>query len=75
MLVMVLAVCTTLLACTFFIVTAWLRTAEMHAMNPHGKQTPGEGFSQEFQGELAIEYAALKERVRRLERIADGQEA
>ncbi len=59
----------TALACTFILSSTWLRAAELHS----GKTEPEEPRASAT-ASLTIEYAALKERVRKLERIADGLE-
>jgi hypothetical protein len=60
----------TALACTFVLATTWLRAAELQA----GKRGEPEEPQASATASLTIEYAALKERVRKLERIADGLE-
>jgi hypothetical protein len=61
----------TALACTFILASTWLRAAELQA----GKSQEPEEPQASATASLTIEYAALKERVRKLERIADGLEA
>jgi hypothetical protein len=58
------------LACTAILAFTWLRTAEMQASFQAGAAEPKASAT----ASLIIEYAALKERVRKLERIADGLE-
>ncbi len=60
----------TALACTLIVALTWLRAAEIYS----GKIEPEEPQASAT-ASLTIEYAALKERVRKLERIADGLEA
>jgi hypothetical protein len=70
MLIIAALISVTLLACTFVIASTWLRAAEMTA-----SEKPEDLPRASATASLTIEYAALKERVRKLERIADGLEA
>jgi uncharacterized membrane protein len=70
---MIVAICVisfTALACTFIVSSTWLRAAEMQR-GPQRDEVPRASAT----ASLTIEYASLKERVRKLERIADGVEA
>ncbi len=69
MLIITIIVATTALACTLLLAATWLRTAEMAATDKMPERPRASATAA-----LTIEYAALKERVRKLERIADGVE-
>jgi uncharacterized membrane protein len=71
MLTSIVVLAATALACTFVLATTWLRAAEMQAGRQNGFEEPRASAT----ASLMIECAALKERVRKLERIADGLEA
>jgi hypothetical protein len=71
MLMSIIVIAATALACTAILATTWLRAAEIqtgHVLHP---EEPNASVT----ASLMIECAALKERVRKLERIADGLEA
>lgn len=69
MLTTVIVLSFTALACTFIIASTWLKAAELQS-HKHEPEEPKASAT----ASLTIEYAALKERVRKLERIADGLE-
>jgi hypothetical protein len=71
MLTSIVVIAATALACTVILATTWLRAAEMQS----GRQMEDDGNKGSLTASLMIECAALKERVRKLERIADGLEA
>jgi hypothetical protein len=70
MLAISVVIAATALGCTFVLASTWLRAAEIAAGDKQPEQPRASATAS-----LTIEYAALKERVRKLERIADGLEA